>query len=643
MATQAFKHPEEELQHTLQLLRQEKKAEFEYYRQKVLQSTLEERQKDGICWYPVSLLKARLGAGEMYVVDIERSGPELPHVFNSGKAISLFQNDGDKSPRAAAVVNWVKGNRMRLTLNGENLPDWVYEGKLGVDLLFDEASYKAMEAGMQKIMEAKGRMKELRNTLLGYRTADFAALAHAPDHLNLNPAQQRALQEAVAAKDVAIVHGPPGTGKTTTLVEIIKETILSETQVLVCAPSNAAVDLLADKLSEQGLSVLRIGHPARVNEDMLPYTVDARLSSHPGYKELKMLRRKSEEMSKMASKYKRNFGPSERRQRNQLRREAGSLRAQAEQLEHYLLYDIYAKTQVFCATPVGAYGNEHLQEINFRTVFIDEAGQALEPAAWLPILQAERVIFAGDHLQLPPTIKSNEAARAGLAETLFEKAIKRNAAAASMLEVQYRMHQQIMEFSSRQFYDGKLQADTSVAGKTLLPDEAPVELVDTAGSGFTEVVDRESRSRYNSEEADMLLRHLEGLANRLHYAEVDTRQLSVGIISPYRAQVRALTALAEANQELTSQFRSFDINTVDAFQGQERDIVYISLVRSNEEGEIGFLADIRRMNVALTRAKQKLVVLGDSATFGSHSFYHQFLDYIHEIEAYRSVFEYMHD
>ncbi|EMR04400.1 AAA domain-containing protein [Cesiribacter andamanensis] len=634
--------PDDELELTRQLLKQEKKAEFEYYRNKVLNTSLEDRRKEGVCWYPIELLSHKISTGERYVMDVERIGrPNEPHVFTAGKAISLFVND-DSNSRAAAVVNWVKGNRMRFTLNGDDLPDWLYDGKLGIDLLFDEASYKAMDAAMQSILLAKGRTLELRDTLLGHHKPSFNPLPPAPEGLTLNEPQVEALRHALAAKDVAIIHGPPGTGKTTTLVQVIRQVVQQEGQVLVCAPSNAAVDLLADKLSEQELSVLRMGHPARVNEDNLPYTVDGRMASHPSYKELKRLRKKAEEMRNMAFKYKRSFGRSEREQRKMLLRESSSLKAQAEQLEYYLMYDIFEKTQVFCATLVGANGHPLLQEMRFKTLFIDEAGQALEPACWIPIQMAERVIFAGDHWQLPPTIKSYDAAREGLSETLFEKCITRTGA-ARMLEVQYRMHRHIMEFSSREFYGGRLQAAPSVAGWQLLPDEAPLEFVDTAGSGFAETLDPETVSLYNQEEARALYKHLSSLLERLNAAGVVTEALEAGIIAPYRAQVKLLTEQLPNQPQLREALPNLDINTVDAFQGQERDIMYISLVRSNERGEIGFLADVRRMNVALTRAKKKLVVLGDSATFGNNPFYSRFLDYVQEIGAYRSVFEWMYD
>ncbi len=639
--------PEEELQHTMALLKKEKQEDLNQYRQKILNSTLEERRKNGLCWYPVNILKQYLSTGEKYVMEVERTArTEDPHVFGAGKAISLFVNDGSNE-RASGVINFVKGNRMRFTLNADDLPEWLEDGKLGIDLLFDEASYRAMEAAMKQVMQLRGRSRDLRDILLGHKAPSFSKRRPVSADTNLNPAQQEALENALAAEDVAIVHGPPGTGKTTTLVQIIREVLKEEKQVLVCAPSNAAVDLLCDKLSELELKVLRIGHPARVNEDMLPYTLDARAAGHGSYKELKQLRRRAEELRTMALKYKRNFGRSEREQRNLLMREANVCKDQAEQLEYYITYDIFDKTQVFAATLVGANGNPILADMNFKTIFIDEAAQALEPACWIPILKTNRVIFAGDHCQLPPTIKSYEAAREGLAETLFEKSITRTKAAglpaARMLEVQYRMHRNIMNFSNRKFYDNRLQAHDTVKEALLLPDELPVEFIDTAGSGFMEERDPDSRSTFNYEEARMVLKHLGELLERVGLTAVAEQNLVTGVISPYKAQVKKLNELLDEQEVLEPVKGQIDINTVDAFQGQERDIIYISLVRSNDEGEIGFLADIRRMNVAMTRARKKLVIFGDTATLGKNGFYNELLDYINEIGAYRSVFELMYD
>jgi predicted DNA helicase len=434
------------------------------------------------------------------------------------------------------------------------------------------------------------------------------------------------------AQDVAIIHGPPGTGKTTTLVQAIKLTVEKEKQVLVCAPSNAAVDLLVEKLSEQNLRVLRIGHPARVTEQTLSKTLDSKIAMHEHYKELRMLRKKMEQLREMAFKYKRNFGYAEREQRKQLMQEAKAMKADADVLEFYIINDLLQNSDVIACTLVGA-SNNILRGRRYKTAFIDEAAQALEPACWIPILRAERVVLAGDHCQLPPTIKSIEAARQGLSKTLFEKCIQNKPHTASMLQVQYRMHEDIMRFPSRYFYHDELLANATVRDHTLVKNNedgnsvsvTPIDFVDTAGCGFTEEQDPETLSRYNEQEAQLLIHHLEKLIREIG---VDDWKYSIGIITPYSAQVERLVKLAEASEELSSLSKIITINTVDAFQGQERDVIAISFVRSNEKSEVGFLSDIRRTNVAITRARKKLIMCGDSATLSTNPFYLELLEYV---------------
>jgi len=446
-----------------------------------------------------------------------------------------------------------------------------------------------------------------------------------------------AMQHVLACQDVGIIHGPPGTGKTTTLVEAIKQTVKVEKQVLVCTPSNAAIDLLVDKLSTQGLSVVRIGHPARVTEQTLSKTLDAQIANHPNYKELRMMRKKMEQLRNMASKFKRNFGYKEKEERRLLRQEANLLKADADVLEFYIINDILQKTEVITCTLVGA-SHPTLRGKRYKTVFIDEAAQALEPACWIPIIRSERVIFAGDHFQLPPTIKSREAALAGLAETLFEKSIKTHPSAAKMLMMQYRMHEDIMRFPSAYFYKNQLIAHESVK-KHQIHDESPIEFIDTAGCGYFEEQDTETLSRYNKEEAILLIRVIESLIERIGISLWLNESDTIGIITPYSAQVELLLKLADQSSLLHEISSLITINTVDAFQGQERDIIALSLVRSNEKAEVGFLSDIRRTNVAITRARKKLIVLADSSTLGTHPFYHEWIDSVQKIYYYKSAFE----
>lgn len=639
----------ESLQHTLRLLKEEKEEDLQQYKQKILRTSLHDRKKSGLSWYPVILTKTIYGAGERVIVVLERTSElNRPHIFQSGKLVNIFMLSGgrqDTEEQVSGVINMVKGNAMTVTLNlggGEsNLPDWLEGGKLGVDLLFDEASYKEMEFAVTKMMAAKGRALELREIILGDEQPGFRQKETKFSDNTLNQSQNEALNHITSAEDVALVHGPPGTGKTTTLVQSIFHVLKQESQVLVCAPSNAAVDLLVEKLSEKGINVVRLGHPARVTEDALEKTIDNLITKHPVYTDLKKIRQKREEFRKLAFKYKRHFGHAERNQRRLLLQEASALRAEAEALEYYILEEIMGKAQVIACTLVGASGN-NLQKRRFSTLFIDEAAQALEPACWIPILRSDRVVFAGDHFQLPPTIKSVKAAKGGLANTLFEK-LRSEKGVGSLLKLQYRMNEKIMNFSNAQFYSDALLAHESVANHQLMPEENPLEFIDTAGCSYNEQINPESLSRFNTEEANFLLAHLDSLMQKL----IDFNEglgvptaASVGIISPYKAQINLLSDSINNFSALNALRDNITIDTIDAFQGRERDVIYISLVRSNDEGEIGFLSELRRINVAMTRARKKLVMIGDSATLGQNKFYSDLIDYATANDAYKSAFEF---
>ena len=633
----------EQLQKTYELIKLERQADLDYYRQKVLLRSLQQRTKEGTTWYPVRLKRDYIGTGERLIIEIDRTSHlDQPHAFQSGKSVSVFSNAGGKPEKdhVNGVINYVRDNTMVITLNADELPDWIEDSLLGVDVMFDEMSYREMEFALKEVMKAEGsRVAELREVLIGKEKPAMDKSNHkGPPPSKLNSSQVAALEKAIAVNDVGFIHGPPGTGKTTTLVHAITQVVRDEKQVLVCAPSNAAVDLLTDKLSEQGLSVLRIGHPARVTEQSLSKTLDAKIADHPSYRELRVLRKKMEQLKSTALKYKRNFGYHEKQERKLLLQESRALKADADMLEFYIVNDLLQSTQVICCTLVGS-SHPVLRGKKFQTVFIDEAAQALEPACWIPILRSHRVIFAGDHQQLPPTIKSNEAAKLGLAETLFEKGIERHPEMSVMLKVQYRMHQEIMKFSAEYFYDNALVADDSVKNETLAPDESPVEFIDTAGCGYNEAQDPETLSRFNEDEARLLIGVVEALVERIGTDSWLDKNLSLGIITPYRAQVDYLHKLAESSAILEPLHALISINTVDAFQGQERDVIAISFVRSNDKSEVGFLGDIRRTNVAMTRAKKKLIMIGDSATLGSHPFYTELLDYVQGRGFYKSAFE----
>ncbi len=454
----------------------------------------------------------------------------------------------------------------------------------------------------------------------------------------LNISQQEAVNLSLLAQDLAVIHGPPGTGKTTTMVEAILQHVLAGKKILTCAPSNAAVDLLVEKLAAREVSVLRLGHPARITEDVIPFTLDFQVSNHSYYKDLKKLRKQAEEFKALGHKYKRNYGTREKEQRKLLLAEARSCQAEADQLEFYIVNSLIQNSQVIASTLTGS-SLPVIQNKNFDAVFIDEGSQALEPACWIPIMRAAKVVFAGDHHQLPPTIKNHEAARGGLAETLFQKSIKRNSETACLLEIQYRMNEPIMAFSNQVFYQNRLQADTSVKDHRLTEQDQPLLFIDTAGANFNEQVNPESGSISNLEEARFLIwflqEFLENSSESLHLEE-----FSAGIIAPYREQVILLNELLKNSAIEEELKKRITVDTVDAFQGREKEMILISLVRSNAKSEIGFLKEIRRTNVAMTRARKKLVMTGDSATLGSDPFFQDMLTFFSDKQAYQSVYEY---
>lgn len=620
-----------------ELLRIEKEEDLAQYTVKMRETSYTYRREEGVCWFPILLRKDRYDSGERLIIHIERFKEHTQqHMFSSGRLVNFFcKTSSGEEESVSGVVNNVRGNEMMITLNCDELPHWANSGKLGIQLLFDENSYKEMEFALNKLIKTENPHSiRLKEVLLGHAEAKFAHLP--PISIsNLNESQNEALNLIRNANDVAIVHGPPGTGKTTTLISSIIETLKEENQLLVCAPSNAAVDLIVEKLEQKNVEVLRVGHPARVTESLLSTTVDAKFAHHQYFSELKSARKKSEEYFTLASKYKRSFGKSEREQRKIMFEEAHKLRKEADDLASYISSDIIAKANVIVCTLVGA-SNPLLRNRRFRTVYIDEAAQALEPACWIPILKAERVVLAGDHHQLPPTVKSFKASRDGLSTTLFEKIIEHKKV-DKLLEVQYRMNSAIMGFSNEWFYDGRLRPHASVERWTLFENDLPIEFIDTAGCGFDEEIETETRSTFNKEECALVYRYLETYIPMLP----SDKSISVGIVAPYKAQVKMLdeviskSELAEKHDNL-----QITVNTIDSFQGQERDIICISLVRSNDKGEIGFLSDTRRMNVAMTRARKKLIVIGDSATICSNDFYNAFVEYATNNGFYRSGFEF---
>ncbi len=614
-----------------ELLKIEKQEDYAQYERKILNTALDERRKQGVTWYPTILNNHFISTGERFTVELERTSHlEQNHTFQVGAVVSIFLG-GDDTETVSGVVAHLRKDKMRVVLNGD-LPNWIRDGKLGVNLLFDEGSYREMQKALKNVATAdKGRLAEMRELFYGATEAHFKN-GHAYASVYLNEAQNKALSKVFNAQDLAVIHGPPGTGKTTTLVHAIKEVVKSEKQLLVCAQSNAAVDLIVEKLDTQGVNVLRIGHPARLTPEVIENSLDVKISKHGFFKELKEIRKKEVEYKRMASQYKRNFGREERFQRELLRKEARQYRDDAKRVERQITDDLIDQAQVIACTLVGS--THHLiAERMFKTVFIDEASQALEPACWIAIQKAHRVVMAGDHQQLPPTVKSIKAGKEGLEYTLFERAMKLPAA-SEMLETQYRMHPEIMQFSSDYFYRAKLKTAEEVLLREKMNDWQHFVFIDTAGCGFDEKVKKETLSTYNENEAELLLKYL---GNNLNLDQ------TIGVIAPYKAQVEKLRELLRERKAFDAVRDQVVVNSVDAFQGQERDVICISLTRSNDKGEIGFLKEYRRMNVAMTRAKTRLIMIGDSATLGKDPFFNAVIDHVQAIGGYKSAFEYIYD
>lgn len=630
------------------LLKVERDEDFAQYKQHFSRNNINYRREKGVTWYPVVITNVEIGHGEYLSIEIERTtNHNEPHQFSGNKSAALFSNTYPDEQPINGIIKVINPNKIRLSLSIDELPDWCDDGKLGINLLFDESSYREMDIAMEKVISAShNRLAMLRDVMYGIKPPAFNKIDESIHITGLNQSQNSAVQKILAAKDIAIIHGPPGTGKTTTLVQAIRQTLLTEKQVLVCSSSNTAVDLLTEKLHREGINVLRLGNPARISEEVLMNTLDVKMAAHESYKELKKYRKTAEEYFRMAGKYKRTFGREEREQRQLFYMEARKILHEARNLEDYIFEEQFEKAQVIACTPVVSSG-KMMRNKHFSTVFIDEAAQALEPMCWIPITRSDRVIFAGDHFQLPPTVKSKKAEVEGLKETLFEQCMHLDNVSV-MLNTQYRMHEHIMNFSNKKFYQNNLVADASVKDTVLSfdPNElllhTPVDFIDTAGCGYNEIINPESLSIANPEEALLLIKHLKLLLEQYSQSNKSGKRITIGIISPYKEQVQYIINKVAEDEDFNNYRSQIAIKTVDGFQGQERDVIYISLVRSNDLKEIGFLNDIRRMNVALTRAKKKLVVIGDSATLANHPFYKNFLDYTESINAYKSAWEFMY-
>ena len=675
------------------LLQQRTLLQLEYYTEKEAfrklteQMGMQRKVKRGDAWFPLQVGKSFYNSLNQTAIEVFRtSDQDIEHNFEFGRPVMFFmvkkmgknENQGNtalQQPENASdanhkvqnsnlkgqsikyfsftgTVSYVDGDRMVVTVpdSAPLLELQQSTDPIGVQLSFDETSYKLMFEALDRVMKAKNnRLAYLRDLFYSHQKA--GRFSFEPMKFPwLNPTQERAVNEVLWAKDVAIVHGPPGTGKTTTLVEAINETLMRESQVLVCAQSNMAVDWISEKLVDRGINVLRIGNPTRVNDKMLGFTYERRFESHADYPQLWAIRKTIRELRKNRKKGSENY-----------HQKMDRLKSRAAEIELRINAELFGEARVIACTLVGS-AHHLLEGMKFGTLFIDEAAQALEAACWIPMKRASRVILAGDHCQLPPTVKSIAALRAGLGKTLMERIAENKPEVVTLLKIQYRMNDEIMRFSSDWFYGGKVESAPQIKYRSVLDYDHPITWIDTSNEenqitiegedapedsastsssvsaanqnsdlNFKEQFVGESFGRINKAEAELTLLTLAEYFTKISKRRVLEERIDVGIISPYRAQVQYLKKLIKKYEFFKPYRRLISVNTVDGFQGQERDVILISLVRSNDEGQIGFLKDLRRMNVAMTRARMKLIILGNKDTMTKHPFYKKLWEYVEAI------------
>ena len=633
------------LQQQRLLLQLEYQTEKEAFRKQTEEMGLQRKVKRGDAWFPLKMGKSYYNSLNQLVVEVFRQGEddEIEHNFEFGRPVAFFTSSASTtsptSPTSqtsstrikyfpfTGTVSYVDGDRMVVAVpdNGQ-LIDVQGAEQVGIQLFFDETSYKTMFDALDRVIRAKGRLGYLRDLFYSRQKAE--TFSFAPLHFPyLNRTQEEAVNKVLWAKDVAVVHGPPGTGKTTTLVEAIYETLRRENQVLVCAQSNMAVDWISEKLVDRGVNVLRIGNPTRVNDKMLSFTYERRFEDHPDYAQLWAIRKAIREL-----RAHRKRGDDKYHQKLE------RLKERATELEIRINAQLFGEARVIACTLVGS-AHRLLERQKFGTLFIDEAAQALEAACWIPLRKVSRVVLAGDHCQLPPTVKSIAALKGGLGKTLMERIVENKPEVVTLLKMQYRMNEEIMRFSSSWFYGNQVESAPEVKYRSILDFDIPMTWIDTSqfeipeesNLTFKEQFVGESFGRINKAEAELTLLTLETYFNKIGKQRILDERLDVGIISPYRAQVQYLRRQIKKKEWAKPYRQLISVNTVDGFQGQERDIILISLVRANDDGQIGFLRDLRRMNVAITRARMKLIILGDASTMTRHPFYRKLYDYIEEL------------
>ena len=605
------------------LLQMEYEYEREAFRRETQTTGVDRKVRRGDCWFPVTLGQGRYNALNRFSAEVfRRKDEDITHNFEFGKPVCFFYQNGSGQITylpVLGIVSYAEEERMVVSLPSQDTllalqdKEW-----LGVQLYFDEQTYRLMFDALNAVINARdNRLAELRDIF--YTSAPIHKLTMHPVGFPwLNTTQEQAVNEILRAKDVAVVHGPPGTGKTTTLVEAVYEVLRRETQVMVCAQSNMAVDWISEQLVDRGISVLRIGNPTRVNDKMLGFTYEKLFEAHPDYPELWAIRKAIRQLYAT---------PSSKRS-EAFHQKISRLKDKAGEIEIRIRESLFDHAKVIACTLAGA-GNPLLTNRTYHSVFIDEAAQALEAACWIAIRKADRVILAGDHCQLPPTIKCYEAETQGLSKTLMETIVHNKPQSVSLLETQYRMSEQLMRFSSDWFYEGRVKCADNVKYRSILELENPLEWIETSGIDNTEEkFVGDSHSRVNEGEAILTIDTLTRLIDKIGKRRFLEEGVSVGIISPYKAQVQKLRRMLKTDSSLRQCRSLITVNTVDGFQGQERDVIIISLVRSNNDGKIGFLSDLRRMNVAITRARMKLIIIGDSTTLSRHTFYKKLYEYI---------------
>ena len=604
------------------LLQLEYNTEKETFRRQTEEAGIERKVKRGEAWWPVRMGRSYYNSMNQLAIELHREADtDVEHSFEFGRPVVFFSYEPQEPQKPqephylnfTAQVSYVDGDRMVITLpdSGRLLDLERTDGQLGVQLSFDETSYRCMFDALDRALRAKGRLAYLRDLFYSNRKAETLTFSDMRFPY-LNPTQERAVNEVLRAKDVAIVHGPPGTGKTTTLVEAIRETLMREPQVLVCAQSNMAVDWISEKLVDRGINVLRLGNPTRVNDKMLSFTYERRFEAHPDYPQLWSLRKAIRDLRAHRS----------RRLSDGYHQKLESLKSRATELEIRINTELFSEARVIACTLVGS-AHRLLDGKKFGTLFIDEAAQALEAACWIPLRRVGRVVLAGDHCQLPPTVKSIAALKAGLGKTLMERLVETHPETVTLLKIQYRMSEDIMRFSSDYFYDGQVESAPEVKYRSILDLDKAIEwksLEETEESLL-------NSSRINTSEAELTLNTLQQYFERIGKQRLLDERIDVGIISPYRAQVQLLRRMLMKREYFKPFRRLITVNTVDGFQGQERDVIVVSLVRSNDEGQIGFLRDLRRMNVAMTRARMKLIIIGNTLTLTHHPFYRRLWDF----------------